>query len=325
MGFRSSRRDGASAERVQDDRRRVAETELEPNDASRRGAYVFTLALFCITALAATAAWCAVAPLSVSTFAVAVLLGFIVSASIHVVPEWERVVVLRFGKFHRVAGPGMYMCIPFADSSAIYVDQRTMTTSFSAEAALTADLVPVDVDAILFWMVWDTKKACLEVKNYPKAVLRTAQTALRDAIGQMNLADISTRRKQIDGELEKMLDSKCETWGITVLSVEIRDIVIPRELQESLSREAQAERERNARVVLAEVEKDISEMFVEAANVYAENPDAMRLRAMNLAYEGVCGSGGVLLAPSDLANAFNVGDAGRASSIAAPDTNNRAR
>ena len=146
-----------------------------------------------------------------------------------------------------------------------------------------------------------------EEKDSPKAVLRTAQTSLRDAIGQLNLGDISTRRRQIDSELEKMLDQKCEAWGITVLSVEIRDIVVPEELQDSLSKEAQAERERNARVMLAEVEKDISEMFVEAAEIYAANPDAMRLRAMNLAYEGVCSSGGVLLAPSDLAGAFNMG------------------
>lgn len=287
--------------------RQVAETELESNDASRMSVYGFTLLVFVVTAALFVGVWYAVAPLTVVTFVLAALAGFIVSSSVHIAPEWERVVVLRLGKFRRVAGPGLYCCIPFVDSSAIHIDQRTMTTSFSAEAALAADLVPVDVDAILFWMVWDAKKACLEVKDYPKAVLRTAQTSLRDAIGQLNLGDISTRRRQIDSELEKMLDQKCEAWGITVLSVEIRDIVVPEELQDSLSKEAQAERERNARVMLAEVEKDISEMFVEAAEIYAANPDAMRLRAMNLAYEGVCSSGGVLLAPSDLAGAFNMG------------------
>lgn len=289
---------------------RVADTEFDPNDASRISVYGFTLAVFLVCMLLFVGIWCLIAPLTVATFVLAAGVGAIVAMSAHVVPEWERVVILRFGKFRRVAGPGFYICIPFIDLIAIHVDQRTITTSFSAEAALTADLVPVDVDAILFWMVWDAKKACLEVKNYPKAVLRTAQTALRDAIGQLNLADISTRRKQIDHELEKMLDLKCEEWGITVLSVEIRDIVIPDELQDALSREAQAERERNARVILAEVEKDISEMFVEAADVYAKNPDAMKLRAMNLAYEGVCSSGGVMLAPSDLASAFSVGDKG---------------
>ena len=289
---------------------RVADTEFDPNDASRISVYGFALVVFSVCTLLFVGIWYLIAPLKVVTFVLAAGAGVIAAMSAHVVPEWERVVILRFGKFRRVAGPGFYFCIPFVDSIAIHVDQRTITTSFSAEAALTADLVPVDVDAILFWMVWDAKKACLEVKNYPKAVLRTAQTALRDAIGQLNLADISTRRKQIDHELEKMLDLKCEEWGITVLSVEIRDIVIPEELQDALSREAQAERERNARVILAEVEKDISEMFVEAADVYAKNPDAMKLRAMNLAYEGVCSSGGVMLAPSDLASAFSVGDKG---------------
>ena len=306
MGFLKC---GSKDENAQSEaaRRQIAETELESNDASRISAYTFALIVFAISSALFVGMWLILAPLTLLTFVLAALFGFVVANTVHVVPEWERVVVLRLGKFRRVAGPGFYMCMPFVDSAAIHIDQRTMTTSFSAEAALTADLVPVDVDAILFWMVWDAKKACLEVKNYPKAVLRSAQTALRDAIGQLNLADISTRRKQIDHELEKMLDSKCEAWGITVLSVEIRDIVIPEELQDSLSREAQAERERNARVILAEVEKDISEMFVEAADIYAENPEAMKLRAMNLAYEGVCSSGGVLLAPSELASAFNIG------------------
>ncbi|MEI3231953.1 MAG: slipin family protein [Gordonibacter pamelaeae] len=228
-----------------------------------------------------------------------------------VAPQWERVAILRFGQFNRIAGPGLYCCIPFAEYAAIHVDQRITTASFSAEAALTADLVPVDVDAILFWMVWDAEKACLEVENYPKAVLRSAQTAMRDVIGQLNLADISRmRRKQIDRDLEDILGKKCEQWGVTVISVEIRDIMIPKELQDALSKEAQAERERNARIILAEVEKDISEMFVEAAEVYDRNPRAMKLRAMNLAYEGAKDSKGVLLAPSALADGFNIGQAG---------------
>ncbi len=217
------------------------------------------------------------------------------------------VAVLRFGKFNRVAGPGIYVLVPFAEYGAIHIDHRIMTSSFSAEAALTADLVPVDVDAILFWVVWDAEKACLEVENYPKAVLWSAQTAMRDAIGQVNLADLSLRRKQIDRELQEVMSAKCEQWGITVMSVEIRDIMIPRELQDALSKEAQAERERNARIILAEVEKDISEMFVEAADVYDKNAKALKLRAMNLAYEGAKDGKGVLLAPSSLADGFDVG------------------
>lgn len=305
MGFRKA---GQTAENEQQRpaRGRVAATELESNDASRASVYGFALIVFFVVALLFVGAWSLLASLTVLTFVLAACAGLLVAMGVRVAPEWERVVILRLGKFRKIAGPGPYFCIPFIDSVAAHVDQRTTTTSFSAEEALTADSVPVDVDAILFWMVWDAEKACLEVKDYPKAVLRSAQTALRDAIGQQNLADISTRRQQIDHELGKMLDSKCGAWGITVLSVEIRDIVIPEELQGALSREAQAERERNARLMLAEVEKDISEMFVDAAAVYSENPDALKLRAMNLAYEGICGSGGVVLAPSDLASAFNL-------------------
>ena len=289
--------------------RKVAETELEANDASRGGVYLFFLAMFAagfLAVLFATLAW--VSPL---TIAASVVAGFVLATSVRVAPHWERVAILRFGKFNRIAGPGLYCCIPFAEYTAIHVDQRITTASFSAEAALTADLVPVDVDAILFWMVWDAEKACLEVENYPKAVLRSAQTAMRDVIGQLNLADISRRRKQIDRDLEDILGKKCEQWGVTVMSVEIRDIMIPKELQDALSKEAQAERERNARIILAEVEKDISEMFVEAAEVYDRNPRAMKLRAMNLAYEGAKDSKGVLLAPSALADGFNIGQAGR--------------
>lgn len=289
--------------------RKVAETELEANDASRGGVYLFFLAMFAagfLAVLFATLAW--VSPL---TIAASVVAGFVLATSVRVAPHWERVAILRFGKFNRIAGPGLYCCIPFAEYTAIHVDQRITTASFSAEAALTADLVPVDVDAILFWMVWDAEKACLEVENYPKAVLRSAQTAMRDVIGQLNLADISRRRKQIDRDLEDILGKKCEQWGVTVIPVEIRDIMIPKELQDALSKEAQAERERNARIILAEVEKDISEMFVEAAEVYDRNLRAMKLRAMNLAYEGAKDSKGVLLAPSALADGFNIGQAGR--------------
>ena len=285
--------------------RKVAETELEANEASRGGVYLFFLVMFAVGFLVPfLLTFAFVSPL---TIAASAAVGFVVATSVRIAPQWERVAVLRFGRFNRIAGPGIYCCIPFAEYAAIHVDQRIMTASFSAEAALTADLVPVDVDAILFWMVWDAEKACLEVENYPKAVLRSAQTAMRDVIGQLNLADISMRRKQIDRDLEEILGKKCEQWGVTVMSVEIRDIMIPKELQDARSKEAQAERERNARIILAEVEKDISEMFVEAAEVYDRNPRAMKLRAMNLAYEGAKDSKGVLLAPSALADGFNIG------------------
>jgi regulator of protease activity HflC (stomatin/prohibitin superfamily) len=281
----------------------VATTELEPNDTTRVGVFTFalivTVVVFAVV-FAVTFAW--LSPVTVTASAAA---GLLAAASIRIAPQWERVAVLRFGRFNRVAGPGPYLIIPFFEYTAIHVDQRVMTSSFSAEAALTSDLVPVDVDAILFWMVWDAERACLEVKNYPKAVLWSAQTALRDALGQTNLADLSIRRRQIDHELKAILEKKCEDWGITVLSVEIRDIMVPRALQDALSKEAQAGRERDARIILAEVEKDISELYVEAANVYKENPMAMQLRAMNLAYEGAKDGNGVLLMPSQLADSLD--------------------
>ncbi len=306
FGRDGKKRDGKCDGMCQEGARRtVATTELESNDASRGGVYLFFALVFAVgftATLLLTFAW-----LSAWTVIASILVGALLSSSVRIAPQWERVAILKLGKFDRIAGPGIYTCIPFVESAALHVDQRIKTASFSAEAALTADLVPVDVDAILFWMVWDPEKACLEVENYPKAVLRSAQTAMRDVIGQLNLADISTRRKQIDRDLGDILGAKCEQWGITVLSVEIRDIMIPCELQDALSREAQAERERNARIILAEVEKDISEMFVEAAEVYSKNPDAIKLRAMNLAYEGVKDSKGLVLAPSSLADGFDVG------------------
>jgi hypothetical protein len=283
----------------------VADTELESNETTRMGVFVFALVMFIIGFAVVFAVTYLL--LSPATILAAAAAGLLCAACIRITPQWERVAILRFGRFNRISGPGVYLLIPFFEYVALHVDQRTMTSAFSAEAALSADLVPVDVDAILFWMVWDSERACLEVKNYPKAVLWSAQTALRDAIGQTNLADLSMRRKQIDRELEVTLGKKCEQWGITVLSVEIRDIMIPLELQNALSKEAQAERERNARLILAEVEKDISEMFVEAANIYDGNPKALQLRAMNLVYEGAKDSNGMFVVPSQLADSFDLG------------------
>ena len=283
--------------------RKVAETELEANDASRGGVYLFFLAMFAagfLAVLFATFAW--VSPL---TIAASVVAGFVLATSVRVAPHWERVAILRFGKFNRIAGPGLYCCIPFAEYAAIHVDQRIMTASFSAEAALTADLVPVDVDAILFWMVWDAEKACLEVENYYNSVSLAAQTALRDAIGRASVSEVAIRRNQLDQELQEVIEERTSVWGITVMSVEIRDIVIPQELQEAMSAEAQAEREKNARMVLAEVEKDISSMLVDAAHVYEENEVALRLRTMHLLYESVKGSGGTVVIPSAYSEGFS--------------------
>ena len=231
----------------------VIATEAQFDEAvtSRVGAtslrWVITLAVFALFALAA---WV----LRLPALAVAGALGAVVLFScMHVVLEWERAVVLRFGKFNRVAGPGLIFMIPLVEYSAATVDMRMRSTAFKAEHVLTADLVPVNVDAVLFWTVWDAGKACSEVKNFVRLVYWVAQTTLRDVMGAVNIAQLSTRREQIDREVADILERKTNEWGITVVSVEIRDIEIPDELQESLSAEARAEREYNARVILAEL------------------------------------------------------------------------
>ena len=285
------------------EQREILDENIRRSDASRVGVYGFATALFCVVSVLVGAA--TFAPLQSWAIVLGVVAGFLAAATIRVAPQWERVALLRMGKFRKVAGPGLYLVIPFVDSVAMHMDIRTISSAFNAEQALTADLVSVDIEAILFWVVWDPKKACLEVANYPRAVLRSAQTAIRDAVGQVNLEDLSMRRRQLDHELQVIMSAKCEAWGISILSVEIRDIRVPKELQDALSREAQAARERDARVVLAEVEKDISEMYYEAADLYAKRPQAMKLRAMNLAYESSRDGKGVIFAPSNLADAFS--------------------
>lgn len=237
--------------------------------------------------------------------AAAFLVAWVATMAVHIAMEWEKVVVFRLGKFSRVKGPGLYLTIPFIEQTALRADQRIMVTGFGAEETLTSDLVPINVDAVLFWMVWDAKKACLEVENYYNSVSLAAQTALRDAIGRASVSEVAIRRNQLDQELQEVIEERTSVWGITVLSVEIRDIVIPADLQEVMSAEAQAEREKNARMVLAEVEKDISAMLVDAANVYEENGLAVRLRTMHLLYESVKGSGGTVVIPSAYSEGFS--------------------
>ena len=237
--------------------------------------------------------------------AAAFLVAWVATMAVHIAMEWEKVVVFRLGKFSRVKGPGLYLTIPFIEQTALRADQRIMVTGFGAEETLTSDLVPINVDAVLFWMVWDAKKACLEVENYYNSVSLAAQTALRDAIGRASVSEVAIRRNQLDQELQEVIEERTSVWGITVLSVEIRDIAIPADLQEVMSAEAQAEREKNARMVLAEVEKDISAMLVDAANVYEENELAVRLRTMHLLYELVKGSGGTVVIPSAYSEGFS--------------------
>jgi regulator of protease activity HflC (stomatin/prohibitin superfamily) len=271
--------------------------------SSRNGVYFFGAIVF-LVALGIVLMAC-YAVMSVWVIIAAVAVGLLATSTIRIAQQWEKAVVLRLGKFNRVAGPGLYFVIPVFEHVTLSVDQRIIATPFMAEETLTADLVSVDVDAVLFWMVWDAKRACVEVENYPKTVAWSAQTALRDAIGRVNLAELATRRKQIDMQLQETLGTKTEPWGITIISVEIRDIIIPQELQNAMSKGAQAERERDARIILAEVEKDISEMFVEAAEVYDKNDRAMQLRTMNLIYESVKEKGGLVIAPSAFSEGFN--------------------
>jgi regulator of protease activity HflC (stomatin/prohibitin superfamily) len=221
--------------------------------------------------------------------------------------QWEKAIVLRFGKFNRVAGPGLFWIIPIVETISTWVDQRVMVTPFSAQKTLTKDTVPVDVDAVLFWVVWDAQKAALEVENYRVAVDWAAQTALRDIIGKMMLADILVGRSVIDKELQQIIDQRTTPWGITVQSVEIRDIVIPQDLEDAMSRQAQAERERQARVILGESEKQIAASFAEAARAYADNPTALHLRAMNMLFEGLKEKGALIIVPSSAVDTMNLG------------------
>lgn len=221
--------------------------------------------------------------------------------------QWEKAIVLRFGKFSRVAGPGLFWMIPLIESVAAWVDQRVMVTPFAAQKTLTKDTVPVDVDAVLFWVVWDAQKAALEVENYRAAVDWAAQTALRDIIGRMMLADILIGRSVIDKELQQIIDERTTPWGVTVQSVEIRDIVIPQDLEDAMSRQAQAERERQARVILGESEKQIAASFAEASKAYADNPTALHLRAMNMLFEGLKEKGALVIVPSSAVDTMNLG------------------
>jgi regulator of protease activity HflC (stomatin/prohibitin superfamily) len=221
--------------------------------------------------------------------------------------QWDKAVVLRLGKFQRLAGPGMFWIIPIVDTMANWIDHRVMVTPFSAEKTLTQDTVPVDVDAVLFWVVWDAEKAALEVNDYRAAIAWAAQTALREIIGQMNLADILIGRAKMDTELQKIIDERTTPWGVSVQSVEIRDVVIPQDLEEAMSRQAQAERERQARVILGESEKQIASSFAEASQAYANNPTALHLRAMNMLFEGLKERGALVIVPSSAVDTMNLG------------------
>ncbi len=227
--------------------------------------------------------------------------------ALKVASQWEKAVLLRLGKFHGLRGPGMFWIIPIIDNVTTWIDGRVMVTPFSAEKTLTKDTVPVDVDAVLFWVVWDAEKAALEVEDYRAAIAWAAQTALRDIIGRMMLADILIGRSAIDDELQRIIDERTTPWGVTVNSVEIRDIVIPQNLEDAMSRQAQAERERQARVILGESEQQIAASFAEASKAYINNPTALHLRAMNMLFEGLKEKGALVIVPSSAVDSMNLG------------------
>lgn len=237
----------------------------------------------------------------------AALLGFVAAQAPRVAQQWERAIVLRLGRFVGLRGPGLFWIVPYVDSVARLIDQRVITTSFAAEQTLTSDTVPVNVDAVLFWIVYDPEKAALEVQNYPEAVSWAAQTALRDIIGRTSLTDLLSGREAIEHQLQKLIDERSTPWGVTVQSVEMRDVVIPSQLQEAMSREAQAAREKRARIILGEAEVEIARSFETASRVYQDNPTALHLRAMNMLYEGLKEKGALMLVPSTAVESMGMG------------------
>ena len=238
---------------------------------------------------------------------VGIVLGLLLAQSPKVAKQWEKAVVLRLGKYVGLRGPGLFWIVPLIDSVSAYVDQRIITTSFAAEQTLTSDTVPVNVDAVLFWMVYDAEKAALEVQDYPQAVSWAAQTALRDIIGRTSLSELLRGRERIEGELQQLIDERSNPWGVTVQSVEMRDVVIPETLQDAMSREAQASREKSARIILGQAEVEIAHMFEQAAKSYQDNPTALHLRAMNMLYEGLKQNATIVLVPSSALETMQLG------------------
>ena len=264
---------------------------------------------------------------AVSLFVICVVAGIILTGAVHhpapaiigalvglyflfaikVVQQWEKVALLRLGRYVGLRGPGLFHIVPIVETLSPYVDQRVRVANVSAESTLTRDTVPVNVDAIVFWMVWNAEKSILEVENFIEAINMSAQTALRESIGRHELAQMITEREVLGRELQRILDEKTNPWGITVQSVEIRDVRIPQGLEDAMSRQAQAERERQARIILGQAEKEIADSFVQAAASYAENPVALHLRAMNMLYEAIKERGSMVIVPSSAVETMGLG------------------
>jgi len=238
---------------------------------------------------------------------VGLLVGVYLLFSIKVADQWEKVAVLRLGRFVGLRGPGWFHMFPIVDTLSRYVDQRVRTANVTAESTLTRDTVPVNVDAIVFWMVWNAEKSILEVQDFVQAITMSAQTGLRESIGRHELAQMITERESLGRELQRILDEKTNPWGITVQSVEIRDVRIPQALEDAMSRQAQAERERQARIILGQAETEIAEKFEQAATVYQQNPVALHLRAMNMLYEAIKERGSMVIVPSSAVETMGLG------------------
>jgi len=248
------------------------------------------------------------------------LIGVFLGYSVKMAQQWERAVILRLGKLHAVKGPGLFILVPIFDQVATWIDQRIRTTEVNAEQALTRDTVPVNVDAIVFWMVHDAERAALEIADYVSAVQRVAQTSLREMIGSSVLSELLSDRKSADAALKEVIGAKTAEWGVTVNSVEIRDVAIPDNLQDAMSRQAQAEREKQARVTLGAAEEEVAQKFVNAARLYATNPEALQLRAMNIIYETTKERGATILMPTSMVDAMNPGAAAFALNMARIDS-----
>ena len=247
------------------------------------------------------------------------LIGIFLGYSVKMAQQWEKAVVLRLGKLQSIKGAGLFILVPVIDQVAMWIDQRIRTSEFSAEQALTRDTVPVNVDAIVFWMVHDAQRAALEIVDYNSAVQRVAQTSLREMIGSSVLSELLSERKEADATLKAVIGAKTAEWGVTVNSVEIRDVAIPANLQDAMSRQAQAEREKQARVILGSAEEEIAQKFVNAAKLYATNPEALQLRAMNIIYETTKERGATILMPTSMVDAMNPGAAAFALNMARND------
>lgn len=244
---------------------------------------------------------------TIATGVVSVLVAALVSSALQVANQWEKAVVLRMGKFHALRGPGLFFIVPIVDTIVYWIDTRVITMTFTAEKTLTKDTVPVNVDAVLFWKVFDPQKAALDVADYKNAIGWACQTALRDVIGKTMLAEMLEGRDTISAQLQTIIDERTEPWGITVISVEVKDVLIPPALESAMSMQAQAERERQARVILGDSERQVAEKFGEAAETYVDNPVAFHLRAMNMLYEGLKQNSTIVVVPSSAIESMQLG------------------